>query len=131
MGDRVPSNISIDPQPHTAVLPLAAPAFPFNSQWAFSLPTNTIRHLSRGIRTQWAGEFTSCLRQCIDSASPESFHKLLCFPKLTLSSLLRGGQKKRKQAANIIRKRLNLWQRGDFVSLQDTLPNLDTFTNGM
>ena len=40
------------------------------------------------------------------------------FSEIELFSLLRGRQKKRKQAANIIRMRLNLWQRGDFVSLQ-------------
>ena len=65
---------------------------------------------------------SSCLRQCVTASTVESFHRLFCFPKLTLSALPRGGLKKRGQAANIIRQRLSLWQRGDFLALQRALP---------
>ena len=66
---------------------------------------------------------SSCLRQCVTAApTVESFHRLFCFPKLTLSALPRGGLKKRGQAANIIRQRLSLCQHGDFLALQRALP---------
>ena len=68
------------------------------------------------------GQMSSCLRRCVTAPTVESFHRLFCFPKLTLSALPRGGLKKLGQAANIIRQRLSLWQRGDFLALQRALP---------
>ena len=70
------------------------------------------RTIPLGVRDQWFGSLSEELERCTADSPPEAFLRLQAFCRIMLAPLGRGGKRHCKQAAAVMRSRLNRWAAG-------------------
>ena len=75
------------------------------------------RSIPLGVREQWYTALSTELERCSSDAPPEAFTRLMAFCRIALAPLGRGGKRHCRQAAAVMRQRLNRWAAGQHQAL--------------